>query len=174
MCSAQVWQRYCGTVAKAGGKLEKTYVVLQPWYRSRLKARTAPSRMVCANESEIWYLYLTGTLHRKVKCLWRSFCPKLRQNRYTFWRMSKSESTRRRRQAVSNERSLHSMYACLKSLGLSELSSWSALISRTAGCGPACPDFDELSRFVVWEGAPYPANWRVLWNHIPGKLYGLL
>ena len=86
----------------------------------------------------------------------------------------KSESARKRQQVVSNERSLHQIVACLKSLRLSELSSWSALISRTAGCGPACPDFDELSRFVVWEGAPYPANWRVLWNHIPGKLYGLL
>ena len=57
----------------------------------------------------------------------------------------KSESARKRQQVVSNERSLHQIVACLKPLGVSELSSWSALISRIAGCGPACP--------VVWEGA---------------------
>jgi len=57
----------------------------------------------------------------------------------------KSASARKRQQAVSNERSLHQIVACLKPLGVSELSSWSALISRIAGCGPACP--------VVWEGA---------------------
>ena len=34
-------------------------------------------------------------LHWMMPRPWRSFCPKLRQNRHTFWRVSKSESTRR-------------------------------------------------------------------------------
>ena len=73
----------------------------------------------------------------------------------------KSESARKRRQVVSNERSLYQIVACLKPLGVSEPSSWSALISRIAGCGPACP--------VVWEGAsarrlPIPIDY--LWESL--------
>ena len=74
-----------------------------------------------------------------------SWCSKRPTEQVHLLAKLKSESARKRQQVVSNERSLHQIVACLKPLGVSEPSSWSALISRIAGCGPACP--------VVWEGA---------------------